>query len=157
MLSYVISSDLFGLFFFLRIRRPTKSTLSSSSAASDVYKRQHGAAGNLSAKLPSPAKINTSKLTSYENKGLLKKLIQNAQTVLQQPSLDYFVKKMVHANVVSQKIFEKKKVQFEQSLQSLDSPEKLSSDKKSPRRSAGISIAKKKKKNEKKLGNKSEL
>ena len=29
------------LFFFLRIRRPPRSTLSSSSAASDVYKRQH--------------------------------------------------------------------------------------------------------------------
>eukprot|EP00828_Plagiopyla_frontata_P009422 TRINITY_DN14853_c0_g1_i1.p1 TRINITY_DN14853_c0_g1~~TRINITY_DN14853_c0_g1_i1.p1 ORF type:complete len:242 (-),score=29.18 TRINITY_DN14853_c0_g1_i1:519-1244(-) len=28
------------LFFFLRIRRPPRSTLSSSSAASDVYKRQ---------------------------------------------------------------------------------------------------------------------
>ena len=27
-------------FFFLRIRRPPRSTLSSSSAASDVYKRQ---------------------------------------------------------------------------------------------------------------------
>ena len=28
------------LFFFLRIRRPPKSTLDRSSAASDVYKRQ---------------------------------------------------------------------------------------------------------------------
>eukprot|EP00656_Telonema_subtile_P053179 TRINITY_DN7623_c0_g1_i6.p1 TRINITY_DN7623_c0_g1~~TRINITY_DN7623_c0_g1_i6.p1 ORF type:complete len:349 (-),score=78.32 TRINITY_DN7623_c0_g1_i6:133-1179(-) len=31
---------MFYIFFFLRIRRPPRSTLSSSSAASDVYKRQ---------------------------------------------------------------------------------------------------------------------
>ena len=31
---------MFGLFFFLMIRRPPRSTLDRSSAASDVYKRQ---------------------------------------------------------------------------------------------------------------------
>ena len=30
----------YGVFFFLLIRQPTRFTLSSSSAASDVYKRQ---------------------------------------------------------------------------------------------------------------------
>ena len=33
-------------FFFLRIRRPPRSTQSRSSAASDVYKRQAQACGN---------------------------------------------------------------------------------------------------------------
>ena len=43
----------FWLFFFLMIRRPPRSTLDRSSAASDVYKRQylewatyHGGAGD---------------------------------------------------------------------------------------------------------------
>ena len=31
----------FSMFFFLMIRRPPRSTLDRSSAASDVYKRQH--------------------------------------------------------------------------------------------------------------------
>src|SRR5450756_2805451 len=33
--------SLFFVFFFLMIRRPPRSTQSRSSAASDVYKRQH--------------------------------------------------------------------------------------------------------------------
>ena len=33
-------SNTFLMFFFLRIRRPPRSTQSRSSAASDVYKRQ---------------------------------------------------------------------------------------------------------------------
>ena len=40
---WVVSLSLFPrflLFFFLRIRRPPRSTLDRSSAASDVYKRQ---------------------------------------------------------------------------------------------------------------------
>ena len=36
-------SFIFVLFFFLMIRRPPRSTLDRSSAASDVYKRQVGA------------------------------------------------------------------------------------------------------------------
>ena len=36
------SSDILYLFFFLMIRRPPRSTLDRSSAASDVYKRQAG-------------------------------------------------------------------------------------------------------------------
>ena len=37
----MVDKDLYGVrFFFLMIRRPPRSTLSSSSAASDVYKRQ---------------------------------------------------------------------------------------------------------------------
>eukprot|EP00656_Telonema_subtile_P012306 TRINITY_DN16191_c0_g1_i2.p1 TRINITY_DN16191_c0_g1~~TRINITY_DN16191_c0_g1_i2.p1 ORF type:complete len:122 (+),score=14.66 TRINITY_DN16191_c0_g1_i2:32-397(+) len=35
------SSLSFSVFFFLMIRQPPRSTLSSSSAASDVYKRQY--------------------------------------------------------------------------------------------------------------------
>ena len=42
-------------------------------------------------------------------------------------------------------------------MHNIDSPEKVYVDKKSPRKSTGISISKKKKKNDKKLGNKSEL
>src|SRR5678815_5245803 len=34
-------SKFFFFFFFLMIRRPPRSTLDRSSAASDVYKRQH--------------------------------------------------------------------------------------------------------------------
>eukprot|EP00828_Plagiopyla_frontata_P048944 TRINITY_DN9565_c0_g1_i2.p3 TRINITY_DN9565_c0_g1~~TRINITY_DN9565_c0_g1_i2.p3 ORF type:complete len:187 (-),score=35.99 TRINITY_DN9565_c0_g1_i2:91-651(-) len=37
---WLMVRDCYNLFFFLRIRRPPRSTLSSSSAASDVYKRQ---------------------------------------------------------------------------------------------------------------------
>ena len=38
---YVITASiLFFVFFFLMIRRPPRSTLDRSSAASDVYKRQ---------------------------------------------------------------------------------------------------------------------
>ena len=36
----VRTSPLLSLFFFLMIRRPPRSTLDRSSAASDVYKRQ---------------------------------------------------------------------------------------------------------------------
>ena len=35
-------TDQLVCFFFLRIRRPPRSTLDRSSAASDVYKRQEG-------------------------------------------------------------------------------------------------------------------
>ena len=38
--SVASSSFLYRLFFFLMIRRPPRSTLDRSSAASDVYKRQ---------------------------------------------------------------------------------------------------------------------
>ena len=38
---YTTKRDLTKLGSFLMIRRPPRSTLSSSSAASDVYKRQH--------------------------------------------------------------------------------------------------------------------
>ena len=39
-LSIIGACDKFVLFFFLMIRRPPRSTLDRSSAASDVYKRQ---------------------------------------------------------------------------------------------------------------------
>ena len=38
-----MNNDDVHCFFFLMIRRPPRSTQSRSSAASDVYKRQHGA------------------------------------------------------------------------------------------------------------------
>ena len=40
------ASRLCHLFFFLMIRRPPRSTLDRSSAASDVYKRQHQIVGD---------------------------------------------------------------------------------------------------------------
>ena len=38
--SSLLNPDVYHLFFFLMIRRPPRSTLDRSSAASDVYKRQ---------------------------------------------------------------------------------------------------------------------
>ena len=38
--SYLCLAGMLSLFFFLMIRRPPRSTLERSSAASDVYKRQ---------------------------------------------------------------------------------------------------------------------
>eukprot|EP00828_Plagiopyla_frontata_P015445 TRINITY_DN20040_c0_g1_i1.p1 TRINITY_DN20040_c0_g1~~TRINITY_DN20040_c0_g1_i1.p1 ORF type:complete len:129 (+),score=25.00 TRINITY_DN20040_c0_g1_i1:2-388(+) len=49
---------LFVFLLFLMIRRPPRSTLSSSSAASDVYKRQ--VHGNSATPLPLPFIINQS-------------------------------------------------------------------------------------------------
>ena len=40
LVSGILSSTVYGCFFFLMIRRPPRSTQSRSSAASDVYKRQ---------------------------------------------------------------------------------------------------------------------
>ena len=37
---FVVQTSMFSIFFFLMIRRPPRSTLDRSSAASDVYKRQ---------------------------------------------------------------------------------------------------------------------
>src|SRR5678809_1023073 len=55
MLAFRVVSFSVGLvFFFLMIRRPPRSTLDRSSAASDVYKRQ---AAGLSALLHSPAGV----------------------------------------------------------------------------------------------------
>ena len=53
----------FSLFFFLMIRRPPRSTLDRSSAASDVYKRQKG----LYAKSEQPLTINGVHLSPYGN------------------------------------------------------------------------------------------
>ena len=50
-----MSGAVFTVFFFLMIRRPPRSTLDRSSAASDVYKRQEG--GRPGFRYPAPGGI----------------------------------------------------------------------------------------------------
>ena len=51
---HAIHRQCFSFFFFLMIRRPPRSTLDRSSAASDVYKRQHQNIRSLKYKAPLP-------------------------------------------------------------------------------------------------------
>ena len=55
----------FSLFFFLMIRRPPRSTLDRSSAASDVYKRQVEISGRAINQADSRIQLSTQNTTDY--------------------------------------------------------------------------------------------